>query len=579
MAATASNTSITDNNIANQAVQPIVSEFTVQSLQALYNTAGALIDDALESNGGRVYRRQVNMQVTVDTMADSLFIRTDSRLKGYFRPAVLSINASSPYRTGNWPGGSGGTVSLIRPWHVLKIKASGSGSVELKRIDGDAIADEATVSGNVNALLTPEFVSDRFVAETSKTITVVDVASYPTGLRIGIGTPAWNNASAALNQEALNVTWQEPGEHRGSVLFDISGDQLAAVLQPLLADVLANRPSGQTQLVIPIIVQSDVPCKLDLTDNSLNHEQQINRFALSDAAAALDKQVLRFSGKRNEQQWLSVPWPNGSVSVTQFSWQMNISRQGEGNSTSTHNADLLGPAGDAALQQRHGVLTTTAQQISIPVRLENARQLTGVWLALVMLEQSADVTVLLSADQSGKPSGEVLSQATVQLKELGVRNWFSFQWPTLLVPSGDYWLTLQSAQGRVLWLGEADATAQASVYQRSDTGAAGGVQQSKKITAFKTFYHFMLAVQDVQAEQSGDSTNTLAPPAMTDSLRLTVGQTVLSGVDAGGNTQFDLTAAAATIIPSNGSAAIAAVSGTKSVVTVYPPTIRYTIND
>ena len=579
MAAIASNTSITENNIADQAVQSIVGELTVQSVQVLYNTTGVLIEDAFESAGGRVYRLQVNILVAVDAMADSLFIKTDSSLKGYFRPAVLPINASSPYRTGSWPGGSGGRIALIRPWHVLKIKASGSGNIELKRIDGDAVAEEATVSGNVNALLTPEFVSDRFVAETSKTITAVDVASYPTGPRVGIGTPAWNNAPGALNQETLNIIWQEPGEHRSSVLFDISGDQLASALQPLLADVLANRLSGQTQLVIPIIVQSDVPCKLDLTDNSLNYEQQINRFAQSDAAAPFDKQVLRFSGKRNEQQQLSVPWPRGSVSVTQFSWQMNISRQGEGGGIPAHSADLIGPAGEAALQQRHGVLATTAQQVSIPVKLENARQLTGVWLALVMLEQSADVTVLLSADQSGKPSGEVLSQATAQLTGLGQRNWFSFQWPPLLAPSGDYWLTLQSAQGRVLWLGEADATAQASVYQRTGTGAADDVQHSKKITAFKTFYHFMFAAQAVRDEQPGDSTNTPAPLAMTDSFRLTVGQTALSGVDDGGNIQFDLTAVAGEIVPIDESAAIAAISGIKSVVTVYPPVIRYTIND
>ena len=161
-----------------------------------------------------------------------------------------------------------------------------------------------------------------------------------------------------------------------------------------------------------------------------------------------------------------------------------------------------------------------------------------------------------------------MSQGMLELKGLGKRSWFNIQWPAAIMPSGSYWLTLQSAHGSVLWLGEPDLTAHVvtCVVDKADSSVA----QGKKISAFRTFFNFIVAAQ------SGDS--GIAALLTERSVRLSIGQNTVPGIEMEGNKRFDLAVAASAIIPDGDHACVQAVSSTKAVVTFYPPLIRYTTN-
>ena len=57
--------------------------------------------------------------------------------------------------------------------------------------------------------------------------------------------------------------WLEPGEHASAVTFAAQGEDLAGQMQPALDRALALRPPGTSQMVLPLLIESDAPLHRD----------------------------------------------------------------------------------------------------------------------------------------------------------------------------------------------------------------------------------------------------------------------------------------------------------------------------
>jgi hypothetical protein len=124
-----------------------------------------------------------------------------------------------------------------------------AGDIRFYRMDGDAVAPEATASAPNGVELEAEFISADFavrlvnagggtLALTPEDLTAVVVRCYPTGPRIGLAAAG----SAIDDTSSIRFSWQLPGEIRDSApntdADGEGGERLADALQALLNDHL-----------------------------------------------------------------------------------------------------------------------------------------------------------------------------------------------------------------------------------------------------------------------------------------------------------------------------------------------------
>lgn len=530
-------------------------------VESLYSAAGQLISTAVEIEGGTVYRKQININIQVDEVADSIYVKPSSELQFKFNPTVVSTGSGGTYSAGSWPTGPsnslglGKIISLSRPWRIVRINGSGSHDVALYRKDGNAIADEETISGKVNYVFTQTFISQYFHAATESAISSVDLAAYPTGPKVMLGQPSWGTTNA-LEETLTDVLWQEPGEHHSSAEMRLTAEMLSNKIASVANPALSSRPSGETILTIPIIVQSDIPCKLETLKNQFSYELQINRFPDQDK-----KKVIRFNGASKDKKQIVIPWPNAGSYISKFDWEICESLQ-EGTNDIEINNNSDPSAND--LTQHKGILITPDQKASTIIILENAMKISGVSLALASVDKSIEIFVELFSDFNGKPHGEMLSQGNIEFSHIGARRWFNVRWQDKILPSGYYWITVRSAKGRALWLGENDENVE--VIQTEIGTEQLDRSAGSKIAKFSSRYKL------IASENS--SNNNVG----TRSATVVIKESKISSTQLEGDKKiFHLSNIASDVEAFLNETSVDIVSDSKSVVTFYAPIVRYSI--
>lgn len=430
-----------------------------------------------------------------------------SQWQGWFNSYDQSLTASdNVFQTKNWTAEKedGSTtptlvkVHLVHPWRVVAVNTIDVRGVAVLRLDGDAVSDKATLSGNANSALPGEFIGQDFAlrkiapflsiknpqqeirkaggathimmaksAGSGSALNQVDniqaqaqanaiVASHgiknillrslPTGPRILLGeidtTPDASATLLSLWQQAgeqtqLPVTFFAEEEPRKSAL-----QQLQQTLDRYFAEreKSAAPPALPPYLYLPIAFESDTPARLRLTALNLAYHLRRNRFDALDA-----KHTLKFAGGTVTAQSLTLGLPaNSQITRAQFQVTNNLKP----------GFALNGIAGSSSLNGHTGIDLTEGSTVSNRVDNATPLQLQHLLLALLPLTDNVQATLQILRDNQDSPAGAVLAQTQLQLEQAGVRQWAVASIAPLLLDSGPCWLHLTVQQGRLFWLGQ-----------------------------------------------------------------------------------------------------------------------------
>lgn len=462
-----------------------------------------------DRDGRKFYRQLYFLAFKLEPGCHGIVIDDDaSQWQGWFNSFDLSLTAGDKvFQTKDWTaekedGSATPTlvkVHLVHPWRVVAVNTNDVRGVAVLRLDGDAVSDKATLSGNANSTLPGEFIGQDFAlrkvapflsiknpqqeiqkaggakkimmaksAGSGTTATQIDniqaqaqanaiVASHgiknihlrslPTGPRILLGeidaTPDANTALTSL--------WQQPGEQTAlPVTFFADEQSRKSALQQLQQKFdryFAEReksdpppPPLPTYLYLPIAFESDTPARLRLTALNLQYHLLRNRFDALDT-----KHTLKFAGGTVTAQSLTLGLPaNSQITRAQFQVTNNLKP----------GFALNGIAGSASLNGHTGIDLTEGSTVSNRVDNATPLQLQHLLLALLPLTDSVQATLHVLRDNQDSPAGAVLAQTQLQLNQTGVRQWAVASIAPLLLDSGPCWLRLTVQQGRLFWLGQ-----------------------------------------------------------------------------------------------------------------------------
>ncbi len=290
----------------------------------------------VDRNGRKVYRQSYYLHFRLD--ADCHGIVMDlaaSRLQGHFDDYTLHLTAGNKtFQTVDWEAvkEDGSTtanlvkVHLTHPWRLQSVSTIDNRGVDVMRLDGAAVGQEPTLSGNSNSFLSGEFIGQDFalrrvapypatilveqqppqlsgkipvvvknfadmkatsvdhgvsggiqtqvemVATAAHGIRTINLRSVPTGPRILLGEIG---TLPDVNANLLSI-WQLAGEQtQVPVQFLMEEDQrIAAIGQIQLtctrffAGLGAAKPPAH--LYLPIIFESDTPTRLCLAPSTFD---------------------------------------------------------------------------------------------------------------------------------------------------------------------------------------------------------------------------------------------------------------------------------------------------------------------
>ncbi|HEX6557858.1 MAG TPA: hypothetical protein VF021_00305, partial [Longimicrobiales bacterium] len=242
--------------------------------------SGHQLNEATAAGAGRfVFRRTFGLRITTGGMADG--IRFDvgaADLAATFAPLEIDM-LDEPPTSVQQKDGQTLTVTLPVPMQLRRVTFSGSkkkakkskvptGTVELYRLDGDALAKEFTTSAKDNSTIADEFIDGRFGIKLKGSAGYHDITpdvlhdvmakGFPTSARLGLAELPASGQPLAPNFFAVI-----PGEVGRTP--DVSGTAadaaagLATALQQYFDGL--TPPYPQTVDVL-LVAESDAPCKL-----------------------------------------------------------------------------------------------------------------------------------------------------------------------------------------------------------------------------------------------------------------------------------------------------------------------------
>ncbi len=352
-------------------------------------------------------------------------------------------------------------VKLRAPRPVIRVVTSTGRAKHYFRIDGDAVAAEATV--NQSSDLAPDqFVSQHFAFKTvshpadpqSSEIQSVQLKGFPTRPRLGIEYP----------DGSVVYFWQKPGLFDSAVNVECSSDTLAGVLQTYLDSL----PTPLDINEIRLVAESDAECQFELSAFHIEISGMINTFALDTAEA---KTVLRFSGQKSELQSapLALPHPimikSATVAVTESMQSAHPAEEG---------CDALPPS------QQTGALVSSQQSIAQPVLMDMAMTISGVMVMVTAIEPGTGLRLEIQTDAADQPSGSVLAEHIMTPAPIGQPQWVTCQFGQNVFLSGNVcWLVMAATQGHAVWQSQ-DQAGSISILAR-----AGKWGQWTKLTGLK----------------------------------------------------------------------------------------------
>jgi len=483
------------------------------------------IDRKILTDSGPRYRRLLYLAVPVHAQANGLHLE-GPRLGGRFQPVQLASGRHSDHLAEPWREEDGKVIARFkRPWHIARINTAASGYIDCYRVDGDAIADESSADGFRGETLDPEFVSGHFALQfkpaskapprgkfkeerearrdtpkgKSVGAMVVDVDadpmarapllqggaelmdvsfhnissivlnSYPT--TPGISLPADLTQAPALSIDdadtPLRPLWSEAGEKRNGSDFSLS-DTLVNALIAGLETHYESLSRDEEIIWIPLVLESDCPCRWQLDDLHLPFHYVVNRFA--DQAREI---TLAFTADTPTRQSLPLPIPSGDINHLRLT--VDIA-----------NRQRLLNGRDANTDQCHrGYRLDEQHLLATKVTPDGAGFYGAVRLFASLASDEIDITASL-IPEAMSPTGQPLVTGRATLQRQGARQWLQLSFPQQRLDAQSYWLVIQCHRGQLVWLGtdNPDArVAQLPAAQRADSRTFNGLAPLAELLA------------------------------------------------------------------------------------------------
>lgn len=521
--------------------------FRALGYDALHPPDGSLLATVEEAHSGLL----VTLGAPRPLQALRLGGRFDGRLSTRLRSRAVGVGVG-----GFTAGGDNLAVGAADSAAFFPVLTT---TLALYRIDGDAVAPEATTSAFVvhnRATFGGKFQDLRFVVRRhsgaelgSGDLAGIDLESVPAAPRLGLAVPGELDAAAFF--------WNGEGES-GRVLD--AGEALAEALE---RHVAALGPPYPATLWVALVAESDAPCRLAVESLAVPHALQREAFALG-----ADKEVVRFDAAGLTVATLQV---RVAAQALVESAHLEVAPSLEDHRGVTRAPDGL--TFDAReLVSRRGVKLEAsdaelwaAQPLAVETAPGEAVQVSAVALGLLPLTAESEVLLEIQNGAGALASGAAVATATATLARPGTPRWVLLPLPDEpLVGTAPAWLLLRASRGRFLWLASPQPPHLVFLRRRARTEPW---RRHREPQAGRGVHHLLSRGQ---------------PHASHPPLSLTAGPvSVLPGPGPQGRLSFDLTGALAQQLASAATAASAvdlewglrpAAAGT---ATVYPPEITY----
>ncbi len=267
----------------------------------------------------------------------------------------------------------------------------------------------------------------------------LQVVSGPQNMRIGLRLPELGPELFYLPL-SLNLG---PTADVGAAL----AQQLNALLRKLRDELDTTRaepgapPPLPDPLQLEIAVESDAPCRFDLSQFALHYHLQRHSLPLGE-----DKQVLRFQPGSLDQQQLLFGLPPGATLLRAQIAVAGSAAAGEAATSDTAPVTALPRASD------QGLRLDPKRGAASPLTLGAPSLVSGWQLMFTALSADTQLQLELQTDREGSPGGERLAHSSAVLGKPGHATLlnFSADEPFLAQP-GRYWLTVSCREGAALW--------------------------------------------------------------------------------------------------------------------------------
>ena len=433
--------------------------------------------------GVTLFRSTLYARVPLDERCQALVLAPSSKLQVRYEPTTVQVTRSSAAWVEEWDdnGPDQTTVRLVYPAPIAKVRSDIYAKVELHRVDGDAVSEQPTVSANTGQALAEPFVAAAFQAAFSeqkpdfgkrmsdhvhkrqtRTFQSLSAAAVKGGTGSS-GDAAFEEEKAILmatlaldrldlmgrpttprlrlmsaDQSENLWQWLEPGEHSAPITYSAQDADLVAQLQPALDRTLALRAGGETQLVLPLLIESDAPCRVTLQQANL--EFQLQAELLSEPAQ------LSFAGGSEQTRLLSLEIP--TVQPVRLQLQASIAQR---------DPQTAGEP-SALTDGRAGVQMEAAMQAAALWEADRPYWLIGLAIAWYGLTEHAALHLSLLPEGGGPAAATgSLADASLEPSAIGPA-WLRFLCPQVPLQPGRYWVRLQVEDGSGLWLGQAGET-------------------------------------------------------------------------------------------------------------------------
>lgn len=426
-------------------------------------------------------------------------------------PAVDSLSANEVRIDFAWP------AQVVR---VPRPAGRSRHAIDLLRADGDAVADEATMSGLTGIDLDEPWLGSPLVVRVGAVVADLDAArdiaaagkshAAAPGLVARAAAPSAPGAAAtapgggnvmlhatsalvpsltlagsptsprlrllAEQPSGTLLLWQAllPGE-QGTVTLPAQpvGDEWAPALEQLrrLAADAATAPA-----LLRLDIESDAPCTVTFTQLQLALQAEIELL--------LQPQKLAFGGDRPEEVVLPLDLP-ASLGAQALRLSGRVVADGD--------ADAAG--GTVPVDGRQGALLAADQVAVQPVELAQPMSLAGLSVYWQPLSDTVRVGLRLRADGGNGPGARVLVERTLSF-DTPRGGWLAVRWPAIDLQPQRVWVEWGLLEGAGLWL-------------FSGAGAAGWIETRGVVAARQALPQGLLCAA-IPAGAEGSSTRPIA---------------------------------------------------------------------
>jgi hypothetical protein len=456
--------------------------------------------------------------------------------------------------------------------------------IELYRVDGEAIANEATYTVSNNEEI-KDFICGAFAIKVldksqayanleTKHLFSVIVQSNPTGPRIGIAPPAqdgepngiieyfWNVPGEIIDQADTVPAGNNPGEGLAKALTRYLNDQFSTVFSHAKGN--EELPSVPATIGIDLVFESDAPCNFDATQFTINYGlvRQVSSFPYQGVSPE-EKTIARFSGNALKTEEIVIQIPKNAGVLT-ASLKTEASLGGEPSYVVGNAMEPL------TISHLTGISITADRWIAQQVSPDKAVSINGLALGIMNLEKETELLVELQEDWNGQPSGKKLAEARIRSTLLGERTWIRIPIrDSIPLATQPYWILLKTAQKTALWFTRTGDFEPVQVLQAAQEKEPLTKKTSiKGVEAYYTFFSASTQGQEQQAPFELAMDNTVIPPATIENDTI----------------RFDLKdALSSKLSPEQGEAltsiSLHLTSAFSGMVTVYSPRIEYTLSE